>query len=284
MLFLILYTTPGRVWAVCRGILEITTMEEMQLESGDNLKILPGAEPFLIKGGPRGVLLVHGFTGAPAEMRLLGEQLAGLGFTVLGIRLPGHGTTVWDMENTVWRHWYGAVIDGWYLLKGLCDEINVIGLSMGGLLSLKLAANFPLARVVSLSAPIFLANRQLAFLPIYKLFRRFIPKQQRDYDVDPKYFVGYDQTPLSSLSSLLELIQSVETDLPHITCPSLVLQSRREHTVRPESASFIFERITARHKELFWLEKSGHVVTVDIERETVFEKIIDFLSTTFGEE
>jgi len=284
MLFLILYTTPSRVWAVCRGILDRTTMEEMHLESGNNPKILPGAEPFLIKGGPRGVLLVHGFTGSPAEMRLVGEQLANRGFTVLGVRLPGHGTTIEDMETTVWRHWYGAVVDGWYLLKGLCHEINVVGLSMGGLLSLKLAANFPLARVVSLSAPIFLANRQLALLPIYRRFRRFVPKKQRDYDVDPKYFVGYDKTPLSSLSSLLELIQSVETDLPHITCPSLVLQSRREHTVRPESASFIFERIAARQKEIFWLEKSGHVVTVDIERETVFEKIIDFLSTTFGEE
>lgn len=284
MLFLLLYTTPSRVWTVCRGIFERTAMEEMQLETDDNLKILPGAEPFLIKGGPRGVLLVHGFTGAPAEMRLLGEQLAHQGYTVLGIRLPGHGTTIKDMETTVWRHWYGAVVDGWYLLSGLCREINVVGLSMGGLLSLKLAANFPLASVVSLSAPIFLVQRQLEFLPIYRLLRRFVPKKQREYDVEPKYFVGYDQTPLSSLSSLLELIQSMETDLPHITCPSLVLQSRREHTVRPESASFIFERIAARRKELFWLEKSGHVVTVDIERETVFEKVISFLSTTFREE
>jgi len=250
----------------------------------DNLKIIPGAEPFLIKGGARGALLVHGFTGSPAEMRLLGEHLGNLGFTVLGIRLPGHGTTVQDMEQTDWRHWYGAVVDGWHILNGLCNEINVVGLSMGGLLSLKLAANYPLARVVSLSAPIFLANRQISFLPLYRLFRRFITKKQRDYDVDPKYFIGYDQTPLSSLSSLLDLIRSVQAELPLITCPTLVLQSRREHTVRPESASLIYENLTTAHKELFWLEKSGHVVTLDIERETVFEKINVFLATPFRKE
>ncbi len=259
-------------------------MEERLLESINDLNIIPGAEPFLIKGGSRGILLVHGFTGSPAEMRLLGEHLGGLGFTVLGIRLPGHGTTVEEMESTDWRHWYRAVVDGWYLLNGLCNEINAVGLSMGGLLSLKLAANYPLARVVSLSAPIFLVNRQIFFLPLYRLFRRFVPKKQRDYDVDPKYFVGYDQTPLTSLSSLLELIRSMEADLPQITCPILVMQSRREHTVRPESASFIYERVTAQHKELFWLEKSGHVITVDIEREVVFKKVTEFLATTFKKE
>lgn len=250
----------------------------------DRIKLMPGAEPFLLPGGPRGVLLVHGFTGSPAEMRLLGQKLSGQGFTVLAVRLPGHGTVVQDMEPTGWRHWYGAAVDGWHLLNGLCPEINVVGLSMGGLLSLKLAAEYPVHRLAALSTPIFLANRQVPLLPLYRLFRRFVPKKRRAYDVEPHYSAGYDQTPLSSLASLLDLIDSVKNDLGKISCPTLLVQSRREHTVRPESASFIYDNLGSADKELLWLEKSGHVVTLDIERETVFKKVSEFLSSNAKEE
>ena len=61
--------------------------------------ILPGAEPFFLPGGKRGVLLIHGFTGLPAEMLLLGQYLNMRGYTVLGVRLAGHATTVEDMSH-----------------------------------------------------------------------------------------------------------------------------------------------------------------------------------------
>ena len=247
-------------------------------DNNDRIKLMHGAEPFLFPGKSRGILLVHGFTGSPAEMRLLGEKLAVQGSTVLAVRLPGHGTVVQDMEPTGWRHWYGAAVDGWHLLNGLCQEISVVGLSMGGLLSLKLATEYPVHRLAVLSTPIFLANRKVPLLPLYRLFRRFVPKKRRTYDVDPNYNAGYDQTPLSSLASLLDLIESVKTDLPRVTCPTLLIQSRREHTVRPESATYIHNRLGATEKQLIWLEKSGHVVTLDIERETVFRQVSDFLS------
>lgn len=249
-----------------------------------SLQIMPGAEPFLLKGSLSGVLLLHGFTGTPAEMRLLGESLHHKGHTVLAVRLPGHGTCVEDMESTNWRHWYGAAVDGLHLLNGLCTKISVVGLSMGGLLSLKLAAEYPVDRVAALSTPIFLTARRLPLLPLYRAFRRFIPKRRRDYDIDPQYYVGYDHTPLSCLASLMELIQSVQADLPTIHCPTLLIQSRREHTVRPESASYILDHLGAKDKELFWLQKSGHVITVDIERQIVFDKVAEFLDQTTAKE
>ena len=246
----------------------------------ESLHIMSGAEPFLLKGGPRGVLLIHGFTGSPAEMRLLGTRLHERGFTVLAVRLPGHGTDVRDMEPTNWRHWYGAAVDGRYLLTDLCDEVNVVGLSMGGLLALKLAAEYPVHRVAALSTPIFLTARRISLLPLYRAFLRYVPKKRRDYDIDPCIYVGYDKTPLASVSSLLDLIQSAQEDFPKVQCPSLLVQSRREHTVRPESATYIYERLGALEKEIFWLEKSGHVVTLDIEREAVFAKVAEFVSKT----
>lgn len=241
------------------------------------MAILQGAEPFLLPGGKQGVLLVHGFTGSPSEMRLLGEYLNKVGYTVLAPRLCGHGTNSAEMAATNWVHWYSAVEDGYYLLKALCSEIYVVGLSMGGLLSLKLASEYPVTKLVSMAAPIYINDRRLPLLPVYRLFRNYVPKKRKKMDVDSLYSVGYDETPLSSLSSLLELIKHVDRLLPAITVPALVIQSRAEHTVLPASAVHIYKTLGSQEKKLIWLEKSGHIVTLDIERENVFEHITDFL-------
>ena len=105
--------------------------------------IIEGAEPFLLPGGPYGVLLLHGFTGMPPEMALLGEALHRAGHTVLCPRLAGHGTTPEDMEHTDAEDWYDSAMDGYALLTGLTKRIAVIGHSMGALLALRLAAEKP---------------------------------------------------------------------------------------------------------------------------------------------
>lgn len=247
------------------------------------MAILRGAEPFFYHGGDHGVLLPHGFTGSPSEMRLLGEYLHSQGYTVFGPRLPGHGTHPREMEQTDWRQWYGAVEDGFHILTSICREVSVVGLSMGGILALLLASEYPVQRVVSLSAPIYIADQRLKWLNLYKMFRRYAPKRRRKFDVAPDYNVGYDLTPLRSLSSLLELIQLVKRRLPKIQAPLLVIQSKSEHTVKPESADYIYKHSGGKDKELLWLERSGHIITLDVEKEIVFKKIAEFLEIHGGE-
>jgi len=242
------------------------------------LAIIRGAEPFFLPAGRRGVLLVHGFTGSPSEMRLMGEFLQQRGFTVLGPRLCGHGTNAAEMADTAWPHWYCSVEDGYHLLKAVCDDVAVVGLSMGGLLALKLASEYRLRRIVSLNTPIFIADRRLPLLPLVRVFRNFIPKRRRQAAVDSCYNIGYDQTPLDSLSSLLELIKEVDGLLPVLGAPTLIVQSRKEHTIRPESARHIYDRLGSPDKKLVWLERSGHVVTLDVEHQEVFEMVADFLT------
>ena len=239
---------------------------------------MEGAEPFFLPGGTDGILLIHGFTGSPAELRLLGDFLHTAGYTILAPRLCGHGTTVEEMATTKWPHWYSSVEDAYHILKGICNKITVIGLSMGGLLGFKIAMDYPVDKIVSLSTPIFITDKRLDLLPLYEMFSQFAPKKRKKYaDVDPKYTVGYSSTPLKGISSLVDLIQQVDKMLPTIKDELLIIQGRRDHTVQPRSAEYIYDHVMSPQKKLVWLEKSGHIVTLDIEREEVFRQIAAFL-------
>jgi carboxylesterase len=242
--------------------------------------VMQGAEPYLMPGGKRGVLLIHGFTGSPSEMRLMGEFLNTQGYTVFAPRLCGHGSTPEDMEETGWKQWYADAEDGFCILSGCCSDISVVGLSMGGLLSLKLASEYPVARLVAMSTPIYIADRRLPMLPVLRLFRSYAVRRRRKMaGIDPAYSVCYDRTPLKSVASLLELIKHVDGLIPQVHTPALIVQSQNDRTVRPKSARHIYELISSREKTLMWLEQSGHIVTLDSERSTVFQAVDDFLRT-----
>src|SRR5688572_15870547 len=106
---------------------------------GSRVSVLPGAEPIDLPGGPVGVLLSHGFTGSTQSIRPWAEHLAAAGLTVSAPRLPGHGTRWQDMNKTRWSDWYGEVERAFDELRGRCDTVFVMGLSMGGTLVLRLA-------------------------------------------------------------------------------------------------------------------------------------------------
>nr|MBA3820853.1 alpha/beta fold hydrolase [Deltaproteobacteria bacterium] len=118
------------------------------------------AEPFELGGAlggeaEVGVVLVHGFTGTPYEVRYLGEQLARAGYAVRGPRLPGHGTRVEDLDVTTWSDWVAEVDRAVEALRRRCDRVAVIGQSLGGLLALHHASRHPeLPCVGSLAAPL----------------------------------------------------------------------------------------------------------------------------------
>ena len=101
--------------------------------------VLPGAEPLDVPGGPVGVLLSHGFTGTTQSIRPWAEHLAAAGLTVRAPRLPGHGTTWQDMGTTTWQDWYDELERAFDDLRRRCESVFVMGLSMGGTLTLRLA-------------------------------------------------------------------------------------------------------------------------------------------------
>lgn len=242
------------------------------------MKVIEGAEEFFLAGNNnKGVLLIHGYTGTPAEMRLLGDYLQQEGYTVLGVRLPGHGTEPWALNEIQWQNWYEEVEKGFYRLQQYCSEVMVAGLSMGGLLAMVTAAKLPVTKAVFMAAPIYVQNWRAPLLPLLKHFIPYLKKKKRNYFTAEKYNIAYNVMPVKPLSSLFALIKLCKNEiLPQITIPCLVMQSTKEHTVKPYSASYIYEHLGSKRKELVWYHQSGHILTLDIEREDVFKKISEF--------
>lgn len=233
------------------------------------------AKEFYYKGNSTGILLIHGFTGTPSEVRLLGEFLRDKGYTVRGILLKGHGTTLKDMRKCGHRDWIRGTVEGYKSLKQECDEVFAVGLSMGGLLSLYLARNYDIRGAVSLSAPIRIHGRSAAMDYIGRNFRTYI-LGNFDNSIDA---IGYDKSPIISVHNLFKLIRYVRANLGFIEKPVLIMQSYGDRTVSPLSANIIYNNIGSRDKSIVYLHKSGHIITCDNEKEQVFTEVYNFIKT-----
>lgn len=245
-------------------------------------------DPFDFVGdGAIGAVLVHGFTGTPYEMQYLGEQLARAGVTVHGLRLPGHGTRVEELDRTTYRDWADAVEDAFDSLRLMCAQVAVIGQSLGGLLSLHLAANRPdVAAVASLAAPLWLdglagkvadwaARGALRWPAIPKLARSDV----RDRSVRREN-PCYDEIPTKALGELARFMKLVGGELGQIRAPVLVLHGRRDHTAPVRCATRIAEATHAVRMRI--LERSYHLIAADVERDIVAAEVIDFIRRNVG--
>ncbi len=241
--------------------------------------------PFFFPGGRAGVLLIHGFTGAPTEMRPMGKYLASSGHTVSGPLLPGHRTTVADLAGRKWREWSAAVEIAYEELADRCDSICVVGLSLGSLLAIDLAANRarnrPPAALVLISPAIFVANPLMHLSWIARWIPLTIQQESAGADlVDPeadKRVWCYDAIPGRAIHQVNLLCRRVRGLLPAITAPTLVVMSRLDEALRFESGPFVMERISSADKEMVTLYHSGHNVLVDRERKMVWEKTAGFI-------
>ena len=243
--------------------------------------MINGGEPFFMKGGgSSGVLLIHGFTGLPAELFLLGQFLNQKNFTVLCPRLAGHGVDENNLMRTTKDDWFNSVLDGFYILRGACEKIFVVGHSMGGSLTLKLAAEQKISKIVTLAAPIFIDDGMgLKNLPPKEFCgNACIVQPRRKLDNVPQAANEvYKKTPLISVHELVDLIADVKNLLPTITTPILIMHGEDDHTAQPRSARFIMDNIGAEQKFITTVANSGHLLPLDENRDFVFEEILNFL-------
>ena len=243
--------------------------------------IIKGAETFLLKGGADGVLLIHGFTGSPAELLLLGNFLNRAGYTVLGVRLAGHGTNELNLMQMTNEDWLNSVLDGYEILSGLCEKIFVVGHSMGGLLTLKLSYLRRVDKMVTLAAPMFIdKNLPLNDLPPRSECKElyFLHPRKILQNVPPAVNKVYKKMPYVSIHELLNLLEEVKNLLPKITAPILIMHGENDHTATPYSATFIEKNISSTDKKKIFVPNCGHLLPLEDRRYFVFVEVLKFLN------
>jgi carboxylesterase len=250
-------------------------------------QIIPTAEPFFFSGDPSkpACLLIHGFTGTPKEMRWMGEYLHRQGYTCLGSRLAGHATHPEDMIRSRWTDWAASVEDGYRLLCGVSDDIFLIGLSMGGNLSLLMSTQLRVRGVIALSTPSRMPQEYPIWLmQLLSLFIKFRPKSSEPpgsgwFDQSAyKEHISYPQNPVRSAAELKKLILRMNAALPEVTVPVLLMHSKDDRYVLPDNIDVIYKRlVNAPDKTRLYVTGSGHVLPRDASREQVFQSAADFI-------
>lgn len=236
-------------------------------------------------GGRRiGVVLSHGFTGSPASMRPWAEHLAEHGYAVELPLLPGHGTTWQELNTMTWDDWYAVIRAAHDKVRAENDAVVLAGLSMGGALVLRLAADRPddVDAVVVVNPHLTTRRKDVLALPVLKWVVRSFPGITNDIKKPGVDEHGYVRTPLKAVHSLLRSGKGLVADLPRITCPILVFRSAEDHVVDDSSVPHITARVSSREVTERVLADSYHVATLDNDAPTIFEESAAFIARVTG--
>jgi len=246
--------------------------------------------PFDFPGDHRGVLCVHGFTGTPFELRYLGKRLNERGFTVMGPALPGHCTTPEQLDGTSWTDWYGAAERALDDLSARCDQVAVVGLSMGGALTLHLARHrgAELTAIAALATPLWLPPIGRALVGLYRHtpLRHavpILPKKASDVrdPVMQRDNPAYTGLPARALLQLDDLLRIVRDEVGAVHTPAMVMHARQDHSVPFACSEELALRLgsgTIEHRTLY---ASYHVIGIDVERDLVAREVGIFFEEQF---
>ena len=249
-----------------------------------NETIMPGAEPFFFPGNDIGVLVCHGFTGTTQSMRYLGQQLGAAGYTVIGPRLKGHGTSPQDLACTTASDWIASVDEALAELRGTCAQVYMVGLSMGGMLTLYSAAKHAgvIRGAIAINAPVQISSPDLAGLALSAGMPEMIPGVGSDIKAPGVRELAYEQLPVAVIKQIYALAAVTHDLLPLIKCPTLVMQSREDHLVKPDNAARILQSLGSNRAELLWLENSYHVATIDNDKDLICRSAAAFIRSIAG--
>lgn len=228
-------------------------------------------------------LLVHGLNGLRYDFDEIAVQLQARGYGAAQVLLPGHEVHHRVASNYGWDDWTAEVQQQFDALAQRYRRVVVIGHSMGGALALHLATREPrVTAVAALCAPTALHAGLVPVVRLGRYLMPFIPVFREDIS-DPWERHTYRRrkvtqwVSLAPLHTLLQVLPALRQDLHRVQCPTLLIAARNDHVVPVHDAYIIYNAISARHKQLFVLERSWHVVTRDVERDIVTDHILHFL-------
>jgi carboxylesterase len=263
-----------------------------------------GDHSFMLPGGPAGVLLVHGLTGTPTEMRYLARGLNAAGYTVHAMQLAGHCGSEADLVRTGWPDWYASVEAALARLERQCRPVFAAGLSMGAVMALLLAARHPgrLAGIGCYSTTLrydgWSIPRSRVLLPLLPLvlklpfgnryrFEEAFPYGIKDDRLRQRMLqqmqagdsaaAGLPGMPGATLHQLQKLIRRARAELPRVTAPTLLVHAREDDVTSPWNADLVQARVAGPVTRVD-LDDCYHMVTVDRQRARVVEETLRFLA------
>lgn len=240
----------------------------------------------------RGALIVHGLTATPATMAPTIEAMEEAGYVVSAPLLPGHGTTEQDLEQTPWQDWATAVQAAYDTLAARCDSIYYIGLSLGALLGLHLAAQSPqkLRALALMGTPLHLSPFVRRIVPVVRYSPiRWIyttsPKDWKTSVADPEGLEVYQESsyariPTKAVYQIYDLETVVSAELNRIHIPTLLVHSHHDEVAPPSNVAELCAALAKPAPDVLWLEKSYHVLTLDYERDMMNQAILKFFERT----
>jgi carboxylesterase len=254
-----------------------------------------------LPGGNHSVLLIHGLTGSPFEMKYLARKLNKAGFTVKGPCLEGHCSTPKNLSKTNWKDWYRSVRESFIEMKKSSDSVSVVGLCMGALLSLHLSYEFgsEVAALSLISTTLFYDGWSLPWfkflLPVayYTPFKFIYAYSETEpYGIKNKALrerivnlmkndsIAYTKTPAASIHELFKLIREVKKELHAITTPTLILHSSEDDLTSIKNPDYVEKKIGSKIVRKIILDDSYHMMTIDNQKDRVADETIKF----FGEQ
>ncbi|HBI34298.1 MAG TPA: hypothetical protein DEA43_01905 [Candidatus Moranbacteria bacterium] len=241
-------------------------------------------QPFFFVGNNgKGILLVHGWTSTPYEVRRLGKYLNENGYTVLGIQLAGHGSVPKDLEGIKWQDWILDIENGYAELKKTCEKVYVGGTSIGANLAMEFAKKEKnIAGLILMATPYRLRYEEIvvSFAKTLKMFKKYHKKYYPPtFGVSTTItrLISYQSYPISSSLETFSLIKDSRKNLELITQPILIMQSTHDHIVQKNSLENIYKKVGSEIKKKKYIEKAYHTFISDIKNEHVFRDILEFL-------
>lgn len=251
-----------------------------------------------MSGGEHAVLLIHGLTGSPFEMKYLARQLNRAGFTVKGPCLAGHGSTLADLKKTRWQDWYGTAHDSFKELKRDHAKISVAGLCMGALLALKLSVDLEeeVNAVSLISTTLFYDGWGLPWYKFLLPLAYFTPachiysfKEREPYGIKNEALririvegmrdssIAHESVPGVCMRELYRLIDVMKKNvIARVTTPTLIVHSKEDDLASAKNALYVQTHIKSKDVRMLLLDDCYHMVPIDNQRNMAADEIIHF--------